>query len=111
MCSSASCGCCAEAVWPYLLGRAVDEGVSGDGARLWLWCGALLLVAAIQALTGMLRHRMAVSNWLRSSPGDRPPHRLPLGRDGHGDHRHHVVGRDRRHGSAPTPSGWARCST
>ncbi|WP_431246050.1 ABC transporter ATP-binding protein [Leifsonia xyli] len=58
-----------QAVWPYLLGRAVDEGVSGDGARLWLWCGALLLVAAIQALTGMLRHRMAVSNWLRSSLG------------------------------------------
>jgi ABC-type multidrug transport system fused ATPase/permease subunit len=58
-----------QAVWPYLLGRAVDEGVSGDSARLWLWCGALLAVAAVQALTGMLRHRMAVSNWLRSSLG------------------------------------------
>ncbi|NUU08505.1 ABC transporter ATP-binding protein [Leifsonia sp. C5G2] len=58
-----------QAVWPYLLGRAVDEGVSGDSARLWVWCGALLGVAAVQAVTGMLRHRMAVSNWLRSSLG------------------------------------------
>ncbi|MDN4613363.1 ABC transporter ATP-binding protein [Leifsonia sp. F6_8S_P_1B] len=58
-----------QAVWPYLLGRAVDEGVGGDSARLWLWCGALLVVAVIQALAGMLRHRMAVSNWLRSSLG------------------------------------------
>lgn len=58
-----------QAVWPYLLGRAVDEGVSGDSARLWAWCAALLGVAAVQAVTGMLRHRMAVSNWLRSSLG------------------------------------------
>ena len=58
-----------QAVWPYLLGRAVDEGVSGDSARLWIWCAALLAVAVVQAVTGMLRHRMAVSNWLRSSLG------------------------------------------
>ncbi|MGO4301743.1 ABC transporter ATP-binding protein [Leifsonia sp. RAF41] len=58
-----------QAVWPYLLGRAVDEGVSGDPTRLWVWCGALLGVAVVQALSGMLRHRMAVSNWLRSSLG------------------------------------------
>ncbi len=58
-----------QAVWPYLLGRAVDEGVSGDPSALWAWCGALLVVAVIQAVTGMLRHRMAVSNWLRSSLG------------------------------------------
>ncbi|WP_348789451.1 ABC transporter ATP-binding protein [Leifsonia sp. NPDC080035] len=58
-----------QAVWPFLLGRAVDEGVGGDTGRLWLWCGALLAVAIVQAVTGMLRHRMAVSNWLRSSLG------------------------------------------
>ncbi|MGN6760922.1 MAG: ABC transporter transmembrane domain-containing protein [Leifsonia sp.] len=58
-----------QAVWPYLLGRAVDEGVAGDTGRLWSWCGALLAVAAVQAVAGMLRHRMAVSNWLRSSLG------------------------------------------
>jgi ABC-type multidrug transport system fused ATPase/permease subunit len=58
-----------QAVWPYLLGRAVDEGIDGDAGRLWAWCGALLAVAVVQAVTGMLRHRMAVSNWLRSSLG------------------------------------------
>ena len=58
-----------QAVWPYLLGRAVDDGVAGDTGHLWAWCGGLLAVAAVQALTGMLRHRMAVSNWLRSSLG------------------------------------------
>ena len=58
-----------QAVWPYLLGRAVDEGVAGDATRLWIWCGALLGVAVVQAVSGMLRHRMAVSNWLRSSLG------------------------------------------
>lgn len=58
-----------QAVWPFLLGRAIDDGVSGDGSRLWSWCAALLAVAAVQAVTGMLRHRMAVSNWLRSSLG------------------------------------------
>lgn len=58
-----------QAIWPYLLGRAVDQGVSGDSAALWSWCAVLLVVAVVQALTGMLRHRMAVSNWLRSSLG------------------------------------------
>jgi ABC-type multidrug transport system fused ATPase/permease subunit len=58
-----------QAVWPYLLGRAIDEGVAGDRSALWGWCGALLVVAAVQAVAGMLRHRMAVSNWLRSSLG------------------------------------------
>lgn len=58
-----------QAVWPYLLGRAVDEGVAGAGPVLLLWCGALLGLAVVQAGTGMLRHRMAVTNWLRSSLG------------------------------------------
>jgi ABC-type multidrug transport system fused ATPase/permease subunit len=58
-----------QAVWPFLLGRAIDDGVAGDHAHLWLWCSALLAIAIVQAVTGMLRHRMAVSNWLRSSLG------------------------------------------
>lgn len=58
-----------QALWPALLGRAVDEGIGGDSAALWGWCGALLGIAIVQAVTGMLRHRLAVSNWLRSSLG------------------------------------------
>lgn len=56
-----------QAVWPYLLGRAIDEGIGGDSSRLWGWCLALVAVVLVQAASGMLRHRMAVSNWLRSS--------------------------------------------
>jgi ABC-type multidrug transport system fused ATPase/permease subunit len=57
-----------QAVWPFLLGRAIDEGVADDD-QLWAWCAALAGVAIVQALAGMMRHRMAVSNWLRSSLG------------------------------------------
>ncbi|SEB58058.1 ABC-type multidrug transport system, ATPase and permease component [Paramicrobacterium humi] len=58
-----------QAVWPYLLGRAIDEGIDGGQVAVLAWCLALLLVACVQAASGMMRHRMAVSNWLRSSLG------------------------------------------
>ncbi|GAB3615505.1 ABC transporter ATP-binding protein [Okibacterium endophyticum] len=58
-----------QAVWPYLLGRAIDEGIDGGVAVVWMWCLALFGVAVVQAVSGMFRHRMAVSNWLRSSLG------------------------------------------
>ncbi|MCX7522830.1 ABC transporter ATP-binding protein [Microbacterium sp. STN6] len=58
-----------QAVWPYLLGRAIDEGIGGGAGPLALWCAALVAIALVQAASGMMRHRMAVSNWLRSSLG------------------------------------------
>ncbi len=58
-----------QALWPYILGRAIDVAVTGIGAALLLWCGLLLVLAIIQSLAGMMRHRMAVSNWLSSSLG------------------------------------------
>ncbi|QZN87695.1 ABC transporter ATP-binding protein/permease [Cellulomonas sp. C5510] len=58
-----------QVAWPYLLGRAVDEGVTGEPRDVLGWCGALLAVAVAQAATTTLRHRMAVTNWLRSSLG------------------------------------------
>lgn len=59
-----------QAVWPYLLGRAVDDGIAaGRFSAVWLWCAALLAVALLQAAAGMLRHRMAVHNSLRASLG------------------------------------------
>jgi ABC-type multidrug transport system fused ATPase/permease subunit len=58
-----------QVVWPYLLGRAVDEGVTGETRDVLRWCALLLGVAVAQALTTTLRHRMAVTNWLRSSLG------------------------------------------
>jgi ABC-type multidrug transport system fused ATPase/permease subunit len=56
-----------QAVWPYLLGRAIDHGVTAPDSAIWWWCAALLVVAIVQALSGVMRHRMAVKNWVRAA--------------------------------------------
>lgn len=59
-----------QAVWPYLLGRAVDDGIAaGQFSAVWAWSLALLGVALLQAASGTMRHRMAVANSLRASLG------------------------------------------
>lgn len=56
-----------QVVWPYLLGRAIDAGLA-DGVRgVAPWAAGLGIVALAQAAFVVLRHRMAVSNWLTSS--------------------------------------------
>ena len=58
----------AQALLPWVLGRAVDEGLAtGDTSALLAWAGALFALGVVQAVTGTLRHRVAVSNWLQSS--------------------------------------------
>ncbi|MFE3824491.1 ABC transporter transmembrane domain-containing protein [Streptomyces sp. NPDC059092] len=43
---------------PYLLSRAIDDGLEpGDRRALWGWAGALLAVGVANALVGMARHR------------------------------------------------------
>ena len=56
-----------QVVWPYLLGRAVDGGLDEGLRGVAPWCVSLVVVAGAQALFAVLRHRMAVTNWLRSS--------------------------------------------
>ena len=57
----------AQALLPWVLGRAVDAGLStGDWSSLLVWAGALLGLGVVQAVAGTLRHRVAVSNWLQS---------------------------------------------
>jgi ABC-type multidrug transport system fused ATPase/permease subunit len=58
-----------QAVWPYLLGRAIDEGIRSGVADVLWWCAGLLGLALLQATASVLRHRMAVANWLHSSLG------------------------------------------
>ncbi|MDR0592931.1 MAG: ABC transporter ATP-binding protein, partial [Bifidobacteriaceae bacterium] len=58
-------GC--QVAWPYLLGRAVDSGLPRGAGAVAPWCLGLALAAAIQAGVTALRHRMAVTNWLRAS--------------------------------------------
>lgn len=54
-----------SAVTPFLLGRAIDRGlVRKDSGELTLYVALIVAVAAIQAITGMIRHRFAVQTWL-----------------------------------------------
>jgi ABC-type multidrug transport system fused ATPase/permease subunit len=58
----------AQALMPFALGRAVEEGlVQRDGEALAVWAGVLLGLGAVQAGAGVLRHRVAVVNWLQAS--------------------------------------------
>lgn len=55
----------AQALLPYVVGRAIDQGVAHHNLHaLTRWCGVLLAVGALQALAGVLRHRFAVGNFL-----------------------------------------------
>ncbi|WP_026551907.1 ABC transporter ATP-binding protein [Arthrobacter sp. H20] len=58
----------AQAVMPYVLGRAIDEGVvGGDFDRLFLWVGVLIGLTVLQAGAGTLEHRTAISGWLQAA--------------------------------------------
>jgi len=57
-----------QSMMPFVIGRAIDEGVIGkDGTALLAWSGALFALGASQAVTGVMRHRFAVFNWLSSA--------------------------------------------
>ncbi|HXH77039.1 ABC transporter ATP-binding protein [Nocardioides sp.] len=57
-----------QAVLPAVLGRAIDRGVADrDQEQLLLWAGVMLLIGLVQAVTGIMRHRFAVTNWLTAS--------------------------------------------
>ncbi|MBW8481468.1 ABC transporter ATP-binding protein/permease [Actinomadura sp. PM05-2] len=57
-----------QALMPAALGNALDEGVAGrDEGALLGWTGALLGLGAVQALSGLMRHRYAVYNWLSTA--------------------------------------------
>jgi ABC-type multidrug transport system fused ATPase/permease subunit len=50
---------------PWILGRAVDEGiVPGDSGRLTMWVLLLLLVTVVGAGSGVLYHTSVVRSWL-----------------------------------------------
>src|ERR671910_1524116 len=58
----------AQALLPYVLGRAVDDGLAaGDNRALLGWAAVLLALGTVQAFAGVSRHRAAVSNWLQAS--------------------------------------------
>ena len=58
----------AQAVAPLLVGRALDDGIAGsDLSALAWWVLALAGLGLVQAGAGILRHRVAVLNWLTAS--------------------------------------------
>src|SRR5918999_2236305 len=58
----------AQALMPFTIGQAIEDGiVDRDNKALALWAGVLLGLGAVQAFAGIMRHRMAVFNWLKAS--------------------------------------------
>jgi hypothetical protein len=58
----------AQALVPAAIGRGLDEGVSDqDLSAAAKWSAVVLALAVIQAVAGVLRHRVAVANWLYAS--------------------------------------------
>lgn len=54
-----------QALVPFVLGRAVDQGIAGDDRdALVRWVLVLLALAVLQGASGVLRHRFAVANWM-----------------------------------------------
>jgi ABC-type multidrug transport system fused ATPase/permease subunit len=56
------------AVMPAFIGKAIDEGVAAkDTSRLVVWALVMFGVGVLQAFTGIMRHRFAVTNWLTAA--------------------------------------------
>jgi ABC-type bacteriocin/lantibiotic exporter with double-glycine peptidase domain len=54
-----------QAVIPAVIGLAIDRGVAArDRDELLRWTLILLSIGLLQAVTGIMRHRFAVTNWL-----------------------------------------------
>ena len=57
-----------QALFPAAMGKAIDEGIIGaDPGSLLLWCGVLLGLVVVSALSGAMRHKYAVANWLQGA--------------------------------------------
>jgi ABC-type multidrug transport system fused ATPase/permease subunit len=58
----------AQALMPFTIGRAIEDGIiDHDNRALALWTLVLLGLGATQAFAGIMRHRFAVFNWLQAS--------------------------------------------
>ncbi|HEU4912057.1 MAG TPA: ABC transporter ATP-binding protein [Actinomycetes bacterium] len=58
----------AQALVPAAIGRGLQEGVAQrDLAAAGRWSLVVLGLATVQAVFGVMRHRVAVDNWLRAS--------------------------------------------
>ncbi|MGH8889376.1 MAG: ABC transporter transmembrane domain-containing protein, partial [Acidothermaceae bacterium] len=59
---------CGQAVTPFVVGRAIDRGISRhDTSALVAWSAVLLCIGLVQAGSGIARHRFAVTNWMTAT--------------------------------------------
>ena len=57
-----------QAVMPAVIGRAIDRGVAArDGSELLKWATVMFAIGLVQAVSGIIRHRFAVTNWLTAA--------------------------------------------
>ena len=57
-----------QALLPAAMSHAIDDGIiAKDDSALSSWCLVILGLAVISALTGVMRHRFSVTNWLRAT--------------------------------------------
>src|SRR3954454_25258450 len=57
-----------QAVMPAIIGRAIDRGVAAkDGSALRGYAVVMRAIGIVQAATGIMRHRFAVTNWLTAA--------------------------------------------
>ena len=58
----------AQALMPYAIGQAIQQGiVDGEHDALVRFCALLAVLGVVQAAAGVMRHRYAVQNWLQAS--------------------------------------------
>jgi ABC-type multidrug transport system fused ATPase/permease subunit len=57
-----------QAVMPFVIGRAIDRGVADkDGDALLTYAAVMFGIGVAQAVSGIMRHRFAVTNWLTAA--------------------------------------------
>src|ERR1044072_7656252 len=56
-----------QALVPAVLGKGIDAVTAKDTDALLTWSAIMLVIGMLQAFTGIMRHRMAVYNWLAAA--------------------------------------------
>ena len=57
-----------QAVMPAVIGHAIDDGIAAqDTDSLVHWTLAMFGIGVLQAASGIMRHRFAVTNWLTAA--------------------------------------------
>ena len=58
----------AQALMPYAIGQAIQQGVvDGRHDALLRFCALLAVLGVVQAAAGVMRHRFAIQSWLQAS--------------------------------------------